>query len=126
MKTRTIIAVIALAVVIGSLPFLVGDETSADPSYDTKVIPVKSLNEDAPKSVEVRFYQDTPHLPYYNLSGLFNIHSGKVMTVTVDGTSYTYTNPFNGATGVFNTETGILHVEDWESFVQVADEEDVN
>ena len=124
MTTRTIIAVAVLVVVIGSLPLLFDDESSADP-YTTEEKPVLSLNEDAPEKIEVRFYQDTPNLPYYTLSGLFNIHSGKAMNVTVDGTSYTYTNPINGATGVFNTETGVMHIDDWESFRQVVEIEDV-
>ncbi len=120
MRARIIGAIAVLAVLIGSLPFLI-DVSSADTSYETRSIELMTVSGE-PETLEVRFYSDAPHVPYYTLTGVYFIHSQQEMSVSADGASYTYTNPISGVNAVFNTETGIIRVDDWEPFVQPYDD----
>ena len=110
MKKRIILC-FCLCLTAGILPALAGSA----PSFTVKNVPVTDGNSDL-GSLDVRFYADTPNIPYIGIKAYMSWMLKLDVTVTAqeDGT-WIITHP-NGTTLVVNPSEGTLSAEDWARF----------
>ena len=119
MVQKKIIASMAVFIMIASAAFvLVADDASADSTYTERSVPIKTNMPDKPSTITVRDYADTPYVPFVTLDQIYNIHSGKTMTVTPsnDG-KFTFKNPVTNETAVFDAAKGTLITKDFQKFI---------
>ena len=126
MKQKKIIALMAVVVMVASAAFvLVAEDVSADSTYTERSVPIKTVQPDKPSEIIVRDYAETPYVPFVTLDQIYNIHSGKTMTVTPsnDG-KFTFTNPVTNMTAVFDSAKGTLTTENFQKFILNVEESD--
>lgn len=108
---KLIVLFLCLCLTAGILPAL----AESAPSFTVKNVPVTDGNSDL-GSLDVRFYADTPNIPYIGIKAYMSWMLKLDVTVTAqeDGT-WIITHP-NGTTLVVNPSEGTLSAEDWARF----------
>jgi hypothetical protein len=126
MIQKRYIAAMAVLIMVASAAFvLTAEDVSADGTYTERSVPIKTVQPDKPSEIIVRDYAETPYVPFVTLDQIYNIHSGKTMTVTPsnDG-KFTFTNPVTNMTAVFDSATGTLTTENFQKFILNVEESD--
>lgn len=64
-----------------------------------------------PDSVTFRVYEGKEYTVFTTIDAVWNIFSGRTMTVAKDAQGkFTFTNPINNTTAVFDPSNGTLHI----------------
>ena len=119
MTQKRFIVAMAVIIMIASAAFVfTAEDVSADGTYSERSVPIQTTMSDKPSTVTVRDYAETPYVPFVTLDQIWNIHSGKIMTVTPanDG-KFTFKNPVTNMTAVFDPAKGTLTTEDYQKFI---------
>ncbi len=104
---------------------LLADDVCADGSgYADRTIDLKR-NEGDQTMLAVRNYEATPYVPFVTIDSLWNVQSTLRMEVVhgEDG-RFTFKNPINGMTAVFDPVSGTLRTDDHQKFIMTSADED--
>ncbi len=119
MMQKKLVAALAVIIMVASAAFvLAAEDVSADSSYTERSVPIKTNLPDKPSTITVRDYAETPYVPFVTLDQIYNLHSGKTMTVTPsnDG-KFTFKNPVTNETALFDAAKGTLVTKDFQKFI---------
>lgn len=84
-------------------------------TYKLKDVKIYRDNVAFDKTIGIRFYDDTPSIPYIGVKAYFKEFFKTELNLSIKGSIYTYAHPFGGSIG-FDAENGILYLRDMDAF----------